>query len=361
MLVAAGLWWETFRQQSVTAEHSNVNRIQAHDQEVPASSDNSQPGTMILQQEDVPALIISSEMSSLTLSSSLRNNRHDQHALADNQTYPVTSPETGSALTSGHVSKQENRGIQSKISEQNATGGKVLQYESKVNPALPKSPSSASVGPDNTISGPPASVTKLPGSVDKQIKQLSLQQQADNEFRKANILMQQGRVGDAISEYAAALQLDSGHEDARQAMVSLLLDRKRNADAEGALEEGLNLNPKQVGFAKLLARLQVDRGALPQALETLQKTLPYAGRQADFQAFIAAVQQRMGHHKEAVVHYSVALQSSPDSGVWLMGLGISLKALEQHEEALVAFKHALESHTLNEELQAFVTQQIKEL
>ena len=45
MLMGAGLWWGIFQQQSVPAERSSVIRIQAHDQEVPASSDNFQSGT----------------------------------------------------------------------------------------------------------------------------------------------------------------------------------------------------------------------------------------------------------------------------------------------------------------------------
>jgi len=44
-----------------------------------------------------------------------------------------------------------------------------------------------------------------------------------------------------------------------------------------------------------------------------------------------------------------------------MGLGISLKALQQKEEAHAAFIHALESHSLNSDLQNFVTQQLKDL
>ena len=273
------------------------------------SVENSRLATVSLQQEDAPALKLSPELSSIPLSSKRRDKGHGQHTSAGNKTASITAP---------------------------ASNNKVL-------------------------STAPAPVVKQPASVDKQIKQMSPSQQAENEFRKANILLQQGHIAEAIPGYAAALQLDAGHDDARQAMVSLLLDRKRNADAETALQEGLQHNPKQIGFAMLLARLQVDRGSLPQALETLQTTLPYAAQQADFQAFLAAVQQRMGLHQEAAVHYRVALQSSPDSAVWLMGLGISLKALQQKDEARAVFKHALESHTLNEDLQAFVTQQLKEL
>jgi MSHA biogenesis protein MshN len=214
---------------------------------------------------------------------------------------------------------------------------------------------------DAVTENKPSSVAALPPSVDKHIKPLSSLQQAENEFRKANTLLQQGHQVEAIAGYETALQADSGHEPARQSLAGLLLEGKRNAEAEKVLQDGLSLSPKNNGFAMLLARLQVERNALPQALETLQKSLPYAGQQADYHAFIAAVQQRTGQHKEAVGHYQTALQSSPNSGIWLMGLGISLKALQQKEDARVAFKRALDSHGLNADLQAFVTQQMKEL
>jgi len=199
------------------------------------------------------------------------------------------------------------------------------------------------------------------GSVDKQVKPLSLQQQADNEFRRASGLMQQGRADEALSGYEAALQLDAGHEAARQALAVMLLQSNRNADAERVLQDGLKLNIKHSGFAMLLARIQLDRDASWSALLTLQKTLPYAERQADYRAFVAALLQRLSRHKEAVVHYQAAVQLSPNSSVWWMGLGISLKALQRNEEARVAFKRALELHTLNTDLQTFVTQQLKGL
>ena len=199
------------------------------------------------------------------------------------------------------------------------------------------------------------------GSVDKQIKQVSVQQQADNEFRRASELMQQGRINEAIAGYEAALQLDAGHDAARQAMLGLLLENKRNADAERVLQDGLKRNPRHSGFAMLLARLQVERDALTLALDTLQKTLPYAEQQADYQAFVAALLQRQNRHKEAITHYQMALQLSPNSGVWLMGLGISLQAVQRNEEARDAFRRAIESRSLSAELQAFVEQRLKEL
>ena len=120
-------------------------------------------------------------------------------------------------------------------------------------------------------------------------------------------------------------------------------------------------NIKHSGFAMLLARLQVERGALPLALETLHKTLPYAERQADYQAFVAALLQRQNNHLEAINHYKTAVQLTPNSGVWQMGLGISLHALKRNEEARDAFRRALDTGSLSADLQAFVEQRLKEL
>lgn len=225
------------------------------------------------------------------------------------------------------------------------------------NAGLLSAPEPENVAPDDE----PGASSVVEGSVDKKVKPLSLQQQADNEFRKANGLMQQGRIDEAVTGYEAALQLDAGHEAARQALVVLLLQSNRNADAERVLQDGLNLNIKHSDFAMLLARIQVDRDAAWSALLTLQKTLPYAERKADYQAFVAALLQRLNRHKEAVAHYQAAVQLSPNSGVWWMGMGISLKALQRNDEARVAFKRALESRTINDDLKNFVSQQIKAL
>jgi MSHA biogenesis protein MshN len=96
-------------------------------------------------------------------------------------------------------------------------------------------------------------------------------------------------------------------------------------------------------------------------LETLGKTLPYADQEAAYQAFMAALLQRQNRHKEAITHYQIALQLSPSSGLWFMGLGISLQAVQRKEDALDAYKHAIETRSLSPELQAFVMQRMKEL
>lgn len=253
-----------------------------------------------------------------------------------------------------------------------ATLSNSSHFASPVPPALPDSASSKAIAEarQRSLADIPAkgtAATALPvsavpaGSVDKQVKQLSVQQQADNEFRLANEHLQQGHTNEALAGYEAALQLNPSHDAARQTAVGLLLKNRRGAEAEQILQQGLERNPANGNFAMLLARLQVERNAVQTGLDTLLKALPHVGQQPDYQAFVAALLQRLDRHQDAIAHYRIALQQSPGSGIWLMGLGISLQALQRNEEARDAFKHSLESRTLNAELQAFVRQRMQEL
>lgn len=193
------------------------------------------------------------------------------------------------------------------------------------------------------------------------MKQISPEQQADAEFRKASALLQQGRIADAMSGYKEALRLDPGNDAARQALVALLLESKRGTDAERVLQERLKSKPDHTGFTMMLARLQVERGALAEATATLEKALPYANSQADYQAFLAALLQRQNRNDEAIAHYQIALQLAPNNGIWLMGYGISLQAIQRNADAKIAYQHALDTQTLSPDLQAYVRKKLKGL
>lgn len=192
-------------------------------------------------------------------------------------------------------------------------------------------------------------------------KKISPRQHAENEFNKANQAAQQGRAQDAITGYQGVLKLDPLYHEARRALAVALLGEKRNLEAEGVLQDGLNLDVHETSLAMILSRLQVERGAVPEALETLQKTLPYAESRADYLAFLAALLQRQERHQEAVTYFQKALVLAPDNGVWLMGMGISLQASQRREEARAAYQRALASNSLNVQLREFVQQKLKEL
>lgn len=228
---------------------------------------------------------------------------------------------------------------------------------------------SAAVQPDQPA---PAAKTRVvaeakapepapPMQISKQVKELTPQQRAENEYRKAVSLMQQGRASDATASMEQALQLDPQHAAARQALIGMLLEVKRQDDALRTAREGLALDPAQPTLAMVLARVQLEKGELAAAIDTLQHSLPYASERADYRAFLGALLQREGKHKQATEQYLLALQRAPQNGVWWMGLGISYQAENRLPEALEAFKRAKASNTLTADLLAFVEGRISQV
>ncbi len=102
------------------------------------------------------------------------------------------------------------------------------------------------------------------------------------------------------------------------------------------------------------ARLQLAKGDLHGAIDTIERSLPEGSDRSDYQAFLAALLQRDEQHKRAIEHFLLAVKKSPQTGVLWLGLGISRQALQQLDEAQEAFKRAKETSTLTPELQAFV-------
>ncbi|MBC8007027.1 MAG: tetratricopeptide repeat protein [Prolixibacteraceae bacterium] len=200
-----------------------------------------------------------------------------------------------------------------------------------------------------------------PAAIDKQMREVVPSERAEIAFRKGATQIQEGRANAAELEFRDALKQDPSHAGARQALLGLLLDSGRNNEAEQLMRKALEINPRQPRHAMVLARLEVERGEVTGAINTMVGALPYVQSDPDFHAFLAALLQREERHREAVDYYRVALRGVPGNGVWSMGLGISLRAANQSAEAREAFQRAIESKQLNPELQSFVERQLREL
>ena len=217
-------------------------------------------------------------------------------------------------------------------------------------PSYAKSPSRESVGK-----------IRIPHEgQDQAMKSVTPQQQALFHYQKALSLLQQGRVAEARSSLEETLRLDPHHLAARQAFAGLLVEQRQYQQAEFLLQEGVNLNAEQYGCAMALARLQVERGDIRTALDTLFKSLPHAVDNAGYQAFLAALLQRSEQHKKAIEHYQAALRLA-SSGTWQMGLGVSLQAENRLAEAQEAFVQAKASNELAPDLSTFVDQRLRML
>lgn len=197
--------------------------------------------------------------------------------------------------------------------------------------------------------------------IEKSAPSGSPNERADNEYRKAINAVNIGRTQQAIENLHAALKHDVMHTVSRQLLFKLLVEAKQVDEAGEVLQRGLQLQPEQIGWAMSLGRLQVDRGDLPGAWQTLQRSLPAAANSADYQGFVAHVLQRLGRSKEAIEHYQAATRLSPAEGRWWFGLGLTLESDGRFAEAREALLRASASATLSADLASLVEQKLRQL
>lgn len=199
------------------------------------------------------------------------------------------------------------------------------------------------------------------GRIEKKMRLMTPRERAENEYRRALGMVNQGRIEEGVDVLRGALGEDAGHTGARLALFGLLVEQRRFDVARRLLEEVLVRDPAQPQFASRLARLQLEGGDIEGAERTLRKASAAAAENPEFRAFHAAVLQRLTLHKEAVAEYQAALRLLPQAGVWWMGLGISLEADGQAAAAREAYERAKATGNLSVELTAFVDRKLRQV
>jgi MSHA biogenesis protein MshN len=198
------------------------------------------------------------------------------------------------------------------------------------------------------------------GTVDKRERVHSAAETAEAQFRRAAVLLNQGRLSEAEDQLAGALRADPSHVAARQTYVAMLLEQHRIEVARRLVQEALAINPAQPAFAVALARIYIEQRDYRNALEVLDKAGP-AARDAEFQAMRGAVLQRLGKHAEAVEAYQNAIRIAPQPGTTWVGLAISLETLGRRPEAAQAYRRALDAGSLAAEAREYAESRARAL
>jgi MSHA biogenesis protein MshN len=173
---------------------------------------------------------------------------------------------------------------------------------------------------------------------------------AEREYAQGVALLRTGRGSAAERHFAAALATDPAHENARQALVALQIDRGDIAAARALLEQGLAQNPQQTRFAIVLARIYVEQGDYTTALGTLDTASDGSGAGAELHALRGAVLRQLGRPRDAADAYRKSLIAAPGVGTSWIGLALSLEALGNGPEAAEAFRRAVATATLTADL-----------
>jgi MSHA biogenesis protein MshN len=206
----------------------------------------------------------------------------------------------------------------------------------------------------------PVSLTP-PASLSKRNRPRTADLDAEGLFREGVGMLNQGRVTEAQQDFAAALKRYPAHEPARQALVSILIDRSQLDEARKLLEEGLALNPAQAQFAAVLARIHVEQRNYAAAAEVLNAAREAGREDADYQVLLGAVLQRLGRHAEAAeaLRNAVELKKQP-AATWV-ALGVSLEASGKKPQAVDAYRRSLAAVPSNQDTRSYAEMRIRAL
>jgi MSHA biogenesis protein MshN len=221
-------------------------------------------------------------------------------------------------------------------------------------PAPPPVATPPAVAPAPAAAAPPGPVAQI----DKQPKGSAASAQAEAEFRRG---MQAAGMGDAATALPAlrrAIEIDPGHVQARQALLSVLASGRQWDEVKRVARAGLALDPARSGWAVIIARLQHEQGDSTGALGTLESHAAHAGADADYQGLFAFLLMNGQRHAEAIQRYRQALALRPGEGRWWYGLGLALEAAGRGDEAQAAFGRARDTGNLSADMLGLVEQKL---
>jgi MSHA biogenesis protein MshN len=227
-------------------------------------------------------------------------------------------------------------------------------------PVVPAMPATTAV-PEPAITPapvpPPAAVG--PVKIEKSPILATPRDRADAEYRRAENALAAGRSAEGIEGLRAALKQDPSYVQARQMLLRQLLEMRKIEEAMSVLQEGLELQPAQTGWAMSLARLQLEQNDIAAADRTLARSQVYAEASADYAGFEGHIKSRLGATRAAVAHYQRATRLAPNEGRWWLGLGLAQEADGRVVDAKDSMRRAIATATLSVELSAVAEQHLR--
>lgn len=228
--------------------------------------------------------------------------------------------------------------------------------EAKVVPTKPVAPPSAAVA-----AASPGEEGSVAAQIDRRPRGDPARERADAEYRKGMQALRRGDNAGALASLRAALELDATLAAARQALLAALVAGSQWTEAQAVAAAGLALDPRQSGWAVVLARLQLERGEPGSAIDTLERHAAHAAGDADFQGLFAYVLHQARRFDEAAARYQAALAVRPGEGRWWFGLATALESAGKANAAREAYTRARATPNLPAEMATTAEQRLRQI
>jgi tetratricopeptide (TPR) repeat protein len=155
------------------------------------------------------------------------------------------------------------------------------------------------------------------------------------------VLLQTGKVSEAVGHYQQALRINPAYAGAHEGLGIALVQLGKLPEAIQHYEQALRSSPDYIEVHVNLGNALVRMGKVQQAVEQYEQALRINPDYAEAHSNLGAIYQRMGKLPEAVAQYELALRSKPDSVEAHFNLGLALEKLGRTTEAIQHYQQAL--------------------
>ncbi len=169
--------------------------------------------------------------------------------------------------------------------------------------------------------------------------QLTPQQQKELLKQQAQKAEAKGNLIQSMEHWRQIRQMAPTESEAYIELSRLAQIQGNDQAAVQILEQAIATGVQEPKLSMALAALALKKQDWPKALSYLQYQ-PDIFNYTDFYALKAAALQKTNQHSEAVQVFQQLARQQPEQARWWLGMALSFDALQQHEQALLAYRQA---------------------
>ena len=157
-----------------------------------------------------------------------------------------------------------------------------------------------------------------------------------------NVLLQKGKVDEAIAQYQQALQINPNYARARNNLGNALCQKGNVDEAIAQYQRALQNTPDSAEIHNNLGMALLQKGRVDEAISHYQQALQISPNYIKARYNFGMALFQKGRVDEAIAQYQMVLQIKPDSAETHNNLGYVLLQKGKVDEAMVHFQKALQ-------------------
>lgn len=163
----------------------------------------------------------------------------------------------------------------------------------------------------------------------------------------------------AITLLGQILKQEPGNVAVRKQLAALLFGAGLIPQAQTLLTDGIDISPENLELRVMLARLFMQQSANDRGYQVLAPLSVDVFMHSDYISLRASLAEKSGQFEAARRDYQQLVTAFPDNATWWLGLAVVLERLEQYSASRQAYRRALSSQQLGDDINHFIETRLR--